>query len=138
MKFREQILLGTFLESMEVDTPVLRDIVENFSVSTVFVFDTTEDAGCLITFNIPKDENDHRVKGFKEKYKNTVMLHRNKETNTLFTINSLNKIIFNQCGSRNPSHKVDWSDYKSSVVLLGGDKQAKQIKIDLREIIDLM
>lgn len=43
---------------------------------------------------------------------NTIVVHRNKQTNTIFTINSLNHIV-QQVGE----YIINWNKYENSVVL---------------------
>jgi hypothetical protein len=53
--------------------------------------------------------------------KNTIFVHRKQQSNTLFTINALNKLIYKITGSYNPSHEIDWSSYSNSVLLTRGE-----------------
>ena len=52
---------------------------------------------------------------------NTILLHRKKESNTLYTINALNIIIksLNQ-GTIDTRYAIDWPEYKNSVLLTKG------------------
>lgn len=134
----DSVLLGTFLNVKEIPTSVLRNIAELFHIDKVFVFKVNgENNKFLLTFNTKNSDKDESLRAFKEVHNNTIQLHRNKEHNTLFTINSLNKIIQDQAGSKNNSYKVDWSEYKNSCVLFGNDGILRVIKIRLKEIVDL-
>ena len=139
MSLRDTSLIGTFVNAEEVPPSTFRDIVERFHTNKIFVFkvDNQEDQ-FLITFNVKNSEKDQRLRDFKDDYKNTVQLHRNKDNNTLFTINSLNRVVEQQVGLKDPNHKVDWGPYKNSCVLLGNDGSLKVMKTVLHDIVDFM
>lgn len=134
----DSVLLGTFINAKEISPNIVRNIVETFHVNKVFIFHIQDTNNkFLLTFNVKNSDKDESLRAFKTAFRNTVQLHRNKEYNTLFTINSLNKIIEDQSGSKNNSHKVDWSSYKNSCVLFGNDGVLKVMNIKLHDIIDL-
>ena len=56
----------------------------------------------------------------------TILLHRKKESNTLYTINSLNLLIksLNE-GILDTSYRVNWPDYRNTVLLTQGDDLKK-------------
>lgn len=133
---KKNILAGTFIKANMVPRNVIREVVENFTTDKVFVFEV-DDAGekkFLITFNVTADEGS-RFTSYKERHKNTVTLHRKKESNTLYTINSLNEIISKQDKSDNKQN-LDWSEYQNSCVLLGKDKELKVLKTRLYDLIE--
>ena len=48
---------------------------------------------------------------------NTILLHRKKDSNTLYTINALNDLIKSLNGGIiDTSFKVDWQDYKNCIL----------------------
>jgi len=48
----------------------------------------------------------------------TILMHRRKETNTLYTINSLNSLVASlNNGVIDKNFKVNWPDYKNSILL---------------------
>ena len=50
--------------------------------------------------------------------KNTILVHRKKETNTLYTVNALNEIIVEQNnGVLDKTFKLDWPRYENSFIL---------------------
>jgi len=54
---------------------------------------------------------------------NTILVHRKKETNTLYTINSLNLLIksLNE-GVLDTSYRINWQDYSNTVLLTQGSE----------------
>ena len=48
----------------------------------------------------------------------TIMVHRKQESNTLYTINSLNSLILDlNNGKVDNEYQVDWQNYKNSMIL---------------------
>jgi hypothetical protein len=49
---------------------------------------------------------------------NTILLHRKKESNTLYTINALNTLIRElNNGIADPNYKINWEDYRNTILL---------------------
>ena len=49
---------------------------------------------------------------------NTILVHRKKESNTLYTINALNDLIKKlNNGKIDPTYKIEWQNYKNCVLL---------------------
>ena len=68
---------------------------------------------------------------------NTILVHRKKESNTLYTINALNTLIKELNGGKpDPSYRVDWNDYRNCILLTRGD-ELKRINTRLHKIIEL-
>ena len=66
----------------------------------------------------------------------TIMVHRKKESNTMYTINALNRLIVGENGSLDKSYQVDWNKYRNSVILTDGDGY-KVMRTSLFRIIDV-
>lgn len=68
---------------------------------------------------------------------NTILLHRKKESNTLYTINALNNLIKSLNGGiLDTSFKIDWQDYRNCILLTnGGD--FKRLNTQIHKIINL-
>ena len=50
---------------------------------------------------------------------NTILLHRKKETNTLYSINSLNALVQSLNGGKIDNRfPIEWSDYQNSILLV--------------------
>ena len=68
---------------------------------------------------------------------NTILVHRKKETNTLYTINALNTLIKSlNNGYLDTSYRIEWKDYRNSILLTKGP-ELKQISTKLFKIIEL-
>jgi hypothetical protein len=67
---------------------------------------------------------------------NTILLHRKKESNTLYTINALNTLIKDLNGGiLDKSYMVNWNDYKNSILLTDGPNLRK-LDTAIHKIID--
>ena len=67
----------------------------------------------------------------------TIMVHRKKESNTMYTINALNRLIAVENGGiLDKAYQVDWQRHRNSVILTDGDG-FKIMKTSLFRIIDV-
>jgi hypothetical protein len=104
-------LLCTFAHRNNLDI-VLEYIKQNFTIpeKRIFVFENANKQHELYcTYNA--EDN-----GFRGK--NTISIHRKKETNTLYTVNALNEIIVEQNnGVLDKRFPLYWPKYKNSFIL---------------------
>jgi hypothetical protein len=68
-------------------------------------------------------------------FKNTINVHRKKETNTLYTINAINIISIQKLGKIDTNFRVNWDDYKNCL-LLSKDNQLVTIPTYLNKIVE--
>lgn len=97
----------------------------------IFVLESAESEEYLCTYNIEIQGNSTKV------LPNTILLHRKKETNTLYTINSLNLLIksLNE-GILDTSYRVDWQNYRNTV-LLSQDDELKKLSTKIYKIVNI-
>jgi hypothetical protein len=68
---------------------------------------------------------------------NTILVHRKKESNSLYTINSLNRLIESLNGGvLDTSYKINWMDYQNCILLTKGN-ELRRINTKLFRIIEL-
>ena len=68
---------------------------------------------------------------------NTILVHRKKESNTLYTINALNELIKKLNGGVvNPKFVIDWQHYRNCV-LLTNHNELKQLNTKIYKIVEL-
>jgi len=124
-------LFATFTpqESIEI-------LVENLSTTynimykkmfILFVKSTNE---YVITYNVDQG-NVENIPA------NTILVHRKKESNTLYTINALNDLIKKLNGGVvDSSYRIEWPHYRNCILLTQhGD--IKQLNTKIYKIIDL-
>lgn len=135
----DAVLIGTFIRGNMVPRKVMRDIFETFNVKKIFIFEVKEDSNkrsFLLTYNIDKKYKDKHLRDFKNKFRNTVQLHRKKNFNILYTINSLNAIVVKQNGKQDSNYDVDWSLYKNACLLSDKENNLKVLKTNLYDVVE--
>jgi hypothetical protein len=97
----------------------------------IFVLESEDSEEYLCTYNIELQGSSARV------LPNTILLHRKKETNTLYTINSLNLLIksLNE-GILDTTFKVEWQNYRNTVLLSQGD-ELKKLSTKIYRIVNI-
>jgi len=94
----------------------------------IFVLNSPESEEYLCTYNIEPEDKDIKI------LPNTILLHRKKETNTLYTINALNALIKSiNNGVLDTSFPIPWKDYQNSV-LLTQDSQLRKLNTIIHKI----
>ena len=105
-------LLCTFAHKTNLDI-VTEYIKQNFEIpeNRIFVFANYENRNDLYcTFNA--EDNGYRGK-------NTISIHRKKETNTLYTVNALNEVIKDlNNGILDKTMIIPWEAFDNSFILL--------------------
>jgi hypothetical protein len=67
---------------------------------------------------------------------NTILLHRKKESNTLYTINALNTLIMSlNNGVLDKRYIIDWNNYKNCILLTNGPN-IRRLDTAIHKIID--
>jgi hypothetical protein len=68
---------------------------------------------------------------------NTILVHRKKESNTLYSLNALNEVIKKLNGGVvDKNFRVDWQHYKNCI-LLTNHNELKQLNTKIFKIIEL-
>jgi hypothetical protein len=109
----------------------LREINREYTIlyKKIFVLTSTESDEFLCTYNIEIEGSQTKI------LPNTILLHRKKESNTLYTINALNTLIKSLNGGvLDTSFMINWQDYKNSVLLTQGD-DLKRLNTTIYKII---
>ena len=124
-------LLCTFAHKKDLDL-IIDYISKSYTISEkrLFVFSNTDkNSELYVTYNVEPDDY--------KKTPNTIMIHRKKETNTLYTVNALNAIIRkSNNGVLDKKFVINWQIYDNSLMLTDGD-DIRHIHLDLYKRIDL-
>ena len=68
---------------------------------------------------------------------NAMLVHRKRDTNTIYTINSLNALIKQQNqGVLDKSFKIEWTNYSNGILLLSSN-ELKFLNTYLYQIINV-
>lgn len=109
----------------------LRDINREYTIlyKKIFVLASPESEEFLCTYNIEIEGSQTKI------LPNTILLHRKKESNTLYTINALNTLIKQLNGGvLDTSFPINWQDYKNSVLLTQGE-DLKRLNTTIHKIV---
>jgi len=80
----------------------------------IFVLENLDRDKIMLTYNV--DMNNSTRDSIVD---NTILVHRKKQTNTLYTINALNELIKSlNNGVIDKSFTVNWNDYRNCILLI--------------------
>lgn len=119
----------TTKEGME---DLIEDLTSRYSIlyNKMFVLEIKNKDEFVITYNI----EDGNINNIPE---NTILVHRKKDSNTLYTINALNQLIKSLNGGVvDTNYKVDWQHYKNCI-LLTQHNELSQLNTQIHKIIKL-
>lgn len=105
-------LLCTFSNDLEYKN--LMKSIHSFYCIPIkfFIFSNLNDnTEIYLTYNILDK------KYLSKKFHNTILIHRKKQTNTLYTLNAMNRLIEEENGVFDKSFVVNWELYKNSLIL---------------------
>ena len=124
-------LFCTFV-SEELITERVNEISRSYNImyNKMFVLFIKSTGEYVITYNVDQGN----VNGIPE---NTILVHRKKDTNTLYTINALNTLIKSLNGGVvDTKFRVDWQHYRNCI-LLTQQNELRQLNTKVHEIIEL-
>jgi hypothetical protein len=106
-------LLCLFTTKEELDKSL--EFVLNQYILTnpnVFVLESKANVGELyITFNVEKGSS-----AINSAWK-TILVHRKKQSNTIYTINALNEVVKSKTGGMlDNTYQLEWDDYKNCII----------------------
>jgi hypothetical protein len=124
-------LFCTFTSGEGLDF-LIGDISQSYTImyNKMFVLFVKSTNEYVVTYNVDQGN----INDIPE---NTILVHRKKETNTLYTINALNELIkkLNE-GVVDINYRVNWQHYKNSI-LLTQHNELKQLNTKVFKIIEL-
>jgi hypothetical protein len=124
-------LFCTFTTLDELDN-LVADLTSRYTImyNKMFVLQIKNNDEYVITYNVEQGN----VSSIPE---NTILVHRKKDTNTLYTINALNELIKSLNGGVvDPRYRIEWQHYKNTI-LLTQQNELKELKTKIHQIIEL-
>ena len=98
----------------------------------IFVLESLDGEKIMLTYNVDMGNSSSEFL-----VSNTILVHRKKQTNTLYTINALNELIKSlNNGYLDKSYAVNWNDYRNCILLIQTDGY-KRIDTKVRNIINI-
>jgi hypothetical protein len=124
-------LFCTFTTLDELET-ILNSITSRYNImyNKIFVLHIKSNDEYVCTYNIDQGN----VNNLPD---STILVHRKKETNTLYTINALNELIKKLNGGVvDTKFPITWEHYRNTILLTQHD-ELKQLKTKIHKIIEL-
>ena len=119
----------TDLENLDA---LIEEITSKYVIiyNKMFVLEIVGKDEYVVTYNVDQG-NVHAIP------ENTILVHRKKESNTLYTINALNELIKKlNNGVVDTKFKVDWQHYRNCV-LLTQHNELNQLNTKIHKIIEV-
>ena len=136
----ETQLLCTFCKSDEL-IKTCQEISEKYQVVSdkIFILENTKEAmdiysddeqQLILTYNVTNAD-------LSDVLNSTISVHRKKQTNTIYTINALNKLIMEKNnGILDKRFRVDWEELENMVLVTAYGK-LKKISTQVKQILRL-
>ena len=124
-------LFCTFTDLEGLDL-LIDDITRSYSImyKKMFVLYVKSTDEYVVTYNVEQGNVDSIPV-------NTILVHRKKDTNTLYTINALNELIKKLNGGVvDPKYMVNWQHYRNCI-LLTNHNELKQLNTKIYKIVEL-
>ena len=124
-------LFCTFVPLTEVDS-FIKEITSEYTIlyNKIFVLHIKSNDEYVCTYNVDQPN----INNIPE---NTILVHRKKESNTLYTINALNELIksLNE-GIVDTNFRINWQHYKNTI-LLTQQGDLKLLRTKIYQIVEL-
>ena len=125
-------LLCTFAHRKDLNL-IIDYVKQSYTIveKKIFVFNDADKLNDIyVTYNVDQSED-------YKKTANTILIHRKKDTNTLYTVNALNEIIkaVNN-GVLDKTFVLTWENYKNSL-LLTNNEGYRRIVLELYKRFDV-
>ena len=124
-------LFCTFSTEDSLDE-ILTEIQDRYKIiySKIFVLYSKSQNEYICTYNVDFGN----IGTFLD---NTILVHRKKESNTLYTINALNQLIKELNGGvLDTNYRINWNDYRNCILLTKGP-ELKRVNTKLFKIVEL-
>jgi len=124
-------LFCTFSSLEDLDM-LISGLVKKYDImyNKMFVLHVKSNDEYVVTYNVDQGN-------ISDIPDNTILVHRKKETNSLYTINALNELIKSLNGGVvDTKFPVNWQHYKNCI-LLTQHNEIKQLNTRIFKIIDL-
>ena len=98
----------------------------------IFVLESLDGEKIMLTYNVDMNNSSG-----ESMVNNTILVHRKKQTNTLYTINALNELIKNlNNGVLDKKFPIEWNNYRNCILLIQAEG-FNRIDTKIKEIINL-
>ena len=126
-------LFCTFTKKEDIDETI-DTIINRYAIlyNKIFILESKDSDELVCTYNIdPGNLSTATV------LPNTILVHRKKESNSLYTINALNTLIKSlNNGYADPNYRVNWNDYRNTILLTNGP-DLRKLETTIYKIVNL-
>tara|TARA_Y100000004_G_C8640135_1_gene296655 strand:- start:30 stop:422 length:393 start_codon:yes stop_codon:yes gene_type:complete len=126
-------LYCTFITPKEIEETINR-LQSSYVIlfNKIFILESLDGQKTMLTYNV-----DMRNSTNEFAVDNTILVHRKKQTNTLYTINALNELIKSlNNGVLDKKFPIEWNNYKNCILLIQAEGFNK-IDTKIKEIRNL-
>ena len=126
-------LYCTFTNEHDVEE-TLNDIQSSYVIlfDKIFILESLDGKKIMLTYNVDMNNSSS-----ESMVNNTILVHRKKQTNTLYTINALNELIKSlNNGVLDKRFPIEWNNYRNCILLIQTEGFNK-IDTKVKEIINL-
>ena len=127
-------LYCTFTNTDDVEG-ILNKIQSSYIIlfNKIFILESLEESNKLmLTYNVDLGNSTNETI-----IDNTILVHRKKQTNTLYTINALNELIKSlNNGVLDKRFPIEWNHYKNCILLIQAEG-FNRIDTKIKEIINI-
>jgi len=126
-------LFATFSKKEDIEETI-NTITGRYTIlyNKIFILESKDSDELICTYNI-----DPGNLSMTTVLPNTILVHRKKESNSLYTINALNTLIKSlNNGYADPNYKVNWNDYKNTILLTNGP-DLRKLETSIYKIVNL-
>jgi hypothetical protein len=123
-------LLCTFTNEESFESIIEKVFKYELFSRKIFILKLQPSNELVVSYNIVAN-NSHQF------LPETIMVHRKKESNTMYTINALNSLISSLNGGIvDKEYQINWNQYQNTLILTNGNGY-KIMKTSLFKIVDV-
>ena len=131
--FMNNRLYCTFTTKDDVDKTIDKIKISYVILfNKIFILESLDGEKIMLTYNVDMGNSSKELM-----VDNTILVHRKKNTNTLYTINALNELIKTlNNGVLDKTFTIDWENYRNCILLIQAEG-FNRIDTKVKEIINL-
>lgn len=125
-------LFCTFCQQDQVDNTI-NFITSRYTLlhNKIFILESPQTNEFICTYNIDTGNMNGNIP-------NTILMHRKKDYNTLYSINALNTLIMSlNNGKIDINYIIDWKEYKNCILLTDKNNGLRRLDTKVNQIVEI-